>query len=489
MKNEKIRIVLVEDEEFDVHRVKNTLSPFKEKIEIVDIASTGNTALKILTDHGPVDVVILDYQISGGLYGEELIKEIKKVDETIQVIVITKMTMNQPDLSLANQLIGSGAYWFGTKNPSDIEDFIYQPTDFFLAISNAYEKRKLEKDKKQLQSERDNSQKKLDDKIQTIIDERPFIGRSHEIQHVKELIEKFAATNANVLITGESGTGKELVARNIHYGSNRKYENFITVNCSAIPENLIESELFGYEKGAFTDAKGKKLGLFEQADNGTIFLDEISEIPLTAQAKLLRVLELGELDKIGRKKKYTVDVRVIAATNKNLEELIRKNLFREDLFYRLNILNIQIPPLRKRREDIPELLDHYLKYYCMDFGIKPPDFDNKAKEYLVNFDWPGNVRQLKNAVQRMVLVGSAGIDMNVVETYLGSNKKSEISNFLLPTSKESETVVPLRDAEREFRLKYCTHVRENSKNDSEAAAKLGLAPSNFYRLCKELGLK
>jgi len=487
MKEDLIRVLLVEDEEYDVLRTIKTIEPYAERIKILDIVSTGRHALNLISAK-QYDVVILDYQISGGLYGEELIKKIKILEKSLQIIVITKMTLNQTDLILANQILNSGAFWFGTKNPTDIEESIYQQTDFILAILNAFEKKKLEEEKDKLLYEKKDSQDKLDSNIQLMIDEKPLIGSSTGLNRVKEQIKTYAATNTSVLITGESGTGKELVARNLHYKSDRKYEKIITLNCSAIPENLIESELFGYEKGAFTDAKSEKLGLFEQAHKGTIFLDEISELPLSSQSKLLRVLEAGEIDKIGRNKKYNVDVRVISATNKNLKELVIKREFREDLYYRLNILNINIPPLRERQDDIIELINYYTKFYCSDLNIKIPVYLKESLNFFKNYKWKGNIRELKNIVQRLIILKKDSIDLTTVKLTLDSYDDRNI-NFQQFFNINEESFSKLKDAEKEFRINYCEYARKISKNDTEAALKLGLPPSNFYRLCKEIGLK
>jgi len=481
MDRDQIKVLLIEDEEFDVRRIQNTIAPYRERICIQDIVSTGEDAIQTLEEKGPYHVAILDYQISGGLYGERLIKRLRKVDPTIQIIVITKMTINQTDLHFANQLIESGAYWFGTKYPSDIEDFIYQPTDFILTIMNAAEKKQLEQEKMQ-------SQSRLDKKIARIMQERPMLGESESILQVRERIAKYAATHANVLIIGESGTGKELIARNIHYQSSRRYENFVPVNCAAIPDELIESELFGFMKGAFTGAKEDKAGLFEQAHSGTIFLDEISELPYLAQAKLLRVLETGEMDKIGRKKSHSVDVRVIAATNKDLNERMKKNLFREDLFYRLNILNIQAPALKERKEDIRILINYFVGHHCRDLSIVLPTITDNAWNLLEQFHWPGNVRQLKNVTQRLVILSNDIITREIVELALDVQAQDSVSGLAAPVF-STENILPLKDVEQNFRKQYFEFVRLHSRTDTEAAGKLGLAPPNFYRMCKELGLK
>ncbi len=483
----KINVLIVEDEEFDVRRIKNTLRLYNNIIKIYDIVSTGNDALDCLKNSKSlIDVVVLDYQISGGLYGKELIKEIKLIDSTIQVIIITKMTINQTDPEFASQLIKNGAYWFGTKNPTDIEDYIYQPTDFILAILNAYEKRNLQLEKQKLQFEHKKSQEILENNNLENLIKWKIIGNSNAVENVKVLVEKYAPVNASVLITGESGTGKELVARNIHFKSPRKFEKFVVINCSAIPFNLFESELFGYEKGAFTDAKSGKIGLFEKANHGTLFLDEVSELPLKEQSKLLRVLETGEIEKIGRKHEIIVDVRVIAATNKDLNKEISKNKFREDLYYRLNILNISIPPLRERRSDIEVLSDYFLKKYINKFQLGDISITPEAQKLLVNYDWPGNVRQLKNVLQRSVLLADKSIDTETINIGLRGNPGD--NDFRLKFINPNK-MLTLKEAEFNFRKEYTKFIRSKTKTDAEASKLLGIAPSNFHRLCKELGLK
>ena len=260
------------------------------------------------------------------------------------------------------------------------------------------------------------------------------------------------------------------------------------MNCAAIPDELIESELFGFVKGAFTGAKEDKAGLFEQANQGTIFLDEISELPYQAQAKLLRVLETGEMDKIGRKKSYKVDVRVISATNKNLKDLMKNNHFREDLYYRLNILRIQAPSLRERTDDVRLLIDYFVQHHCRDLSITIPSISDGAWKILESFHWPGNVRQLKNVVQRLVVLSSDRITKDVVHMALDLHGQDSVSSLINPVF-TTENIKPLKDVEQNFRRQYFEFVRSHSKTDTEAAGKLGLAPPNFHRMCKELGLK
>jgi transcriptional regulator with PAS, ATPase and Fis domain len=320
---------------------------------------------------------------------------------------------------------------------------------------------------------------------------KKILGESEPIKKIKEQIVNYSKSKAPVLISGHSGTGKELVAYNIHYSGPRKYENFIPINCGGIPDQLIESELFGYEKGAFTGAEKGKPGLFEQANNGTIFLDEISELPMTSQVKLLRILQDGEVEKLGRTDKIKVDVRVISATNKNLEEEIEKKNFREDLYYRLNVLPINMPPLRERKEDIILLVDHFLNQYSIDMGKEPPVLEGEAIKFLNDYYWPGNIRELKNLVQRILFFDDKYISVQLLENALGK-KVSNLENYFGNDGisfKNPEGIIPLRQMEKIFREKYFKFIRNQSSSDSEAAKKLGIAPPNYLRMCKELGLK
>ncbi|MEG8947758.1 sigma-54 dependent transcriptional regulator [Rosettibacter firmus] len=484
-KQEIIKILLIEDEDFDVRRVENTIKPFSDRIKICEVVSDGKSALEILeSNKNNYDVVIMDYQIAGGLHGEYLIKKIKDIDQTLQIIVITKMTINITDYEFARSLIEAGAFWYCTKYPGDIEEHIYQPTDFLMSIFNAYEKKKLLKEKLK-------STQKLRKNVDDILTSKQIIGVSQTVQNLKEQIKKYSNSNVPILITGLSGTGKELVAYNIHYNSPRKYENFVPINCGGIPDQLIESELFGYEKGAFTGADKSKPGLFEIANNGTIFLDEISELPLSSQVKLLRVLQDGEVEKLGRTDKIKVDVRIISATNKNLEEEVREKRFREDLYYRLNVINIYIPPLKERREDIIYLIDYYMNQFALEIGREVPVISQDAMKLLVDYDWPGNVRELKNLVQRLLFFDDKIINPKLVETALGK-KIYELDNYFGNEGvsfKSPNGPLPLKQMERIFREKYFKYVRSKVNSDQEAATILGLAPPNYHRMCKELGLK
>ncbi len=481
---ETINILLIEDEEYDVRRIKRTLHPVENRVRILDVVSNGRAAIELLEqDRRLYDVVIMDFQIAGGLMGESLIGKIKEIDATLQIIVVTKMTVNMTDFDFANRLLEAGAIWYCTKYPGDIEDYIYQPTDFVLSIFNAFEKRKLEKEKIR-------SHKRLQKNIQDILDRKQIIGESPAIQTLRQQIQQCAQMDASVVIHGASGTGKELVATHIHYHSKRKIETFLPINCGSLPANLIESELFGFEKGSFTGASAKKLGLFEVANKGTIFLDEITELPLSAQSTLLRVIQEGEIDKIGRTEKLQVDVRIIAATNKNLGQEMRDKHFREDLYYRLNVVTIHVPSMVQLRDDIPLLFQHYLRIFCQEMNKDLPEIEPPAMDIITQYDWPGNVRELQNVVQRLLFMGEKRIGSDQVKMALG----------LLPMLAAQEAqdkvrlwdkknILPWRQMEAELRAKYFRFVRDNTHSDAEAARKLGLAPPNYHRMCKELGLK
>ncbi|MCF8240865.1 MAG: sigma-54 dependent transcriptional regulator [Melioribacteraceae bacterium] len=477
-----INILLIEDEEFDVRRVKNTIKLFEDQIQIADTVSNGDAAIKLLNNNKKkYDLVIMDYQIAGGLRGESLIQQIKAIDHSLQIIVITKMTINISDFNFAKKLMRAGAFWYCTKYPGDIEDYIYQPTDFLMSIFNAYEKCQLEKI-----SYRSN--KKLSDSIEDTLTKKRMIGSSNSTIMLKEQIEKYAESDVNILISGPSGTGKELVANNIHFRSNRKFENFVPINCGGIPRDLIESELFGYEKGSFTGALNSKAGLFEIANNGTLFLDEVGELPMSAQVKLLRVIQEGELEKIGRTERINVNVRIIAATNKFLEKEVREGRFREDLYYRLNVVPIYVLPLKQRSEDILPLINHFMSLYSNDMGRTVPALLEDSLTILENYEWPGNVRELKNVVQRLLLNSDDEILPAEVHRAIWNKSNEQKKKFNEDQLINDVETLPLREMEKKFRKKYFRFVRKHSNSDAETARKLGLAPPNYYRMKKELEL-
>jgi two-component system, NtrC family, response regulator AtoC len=477
--NEQINLLLIEDETYDVNRIKRTLAPFEDKLVVRKVVADGQSAIDLLTENeGDYDVIIMDYQIVGPLSGEKLIRKIKSIDPFIQIIVITKMTINVTDFDLANKLIEAGAMWFCTKYPSDIKEYVYQPTDLLLSILNAFEKKKLN-------WERSRSNLQLNQSITNILNEKKIIGVSSVIKKLIKQIEKAAQQDAAVLISGASGTGKELVATHIHYLSRRKYENFVTINAGSIPHDLIESEMFGFAKGSFTGAVTPKKGLFELADRGTIFLDEISEISVSSQSKLLRVLQEGELDKIGRTEKVKVDVRVIAASNIDLEKAIEEKKFREDLYYRLNVIDINIPALKERKEDIPVLAEHFIEKYSSQMAIIRPEIETEAVEILQSYDWPGNIRQLQNVIQRLLIASDGRIEASSIKNMLGVKRE----NAAYPEFRFGNKILRWKEMETLFRSNYFNYVKEKASSESEAARLLGIAPSNFYRMCQKLKIK
>ena len=324
---------------------------------------------------------------------------------------------------------------------------------------------------------------------EALLDSKKILGESKPMLQLREAIEKCARIDANVLISGASRTGKELVAWNIHLKSKRRFESFVPINCGGIPQGLIESELFGYEKGSSTGASAPKPGLFEEANNGTIFLDEVSELPPSAQMKLLRVLQEGEIEKIGRTVSMSVNVRVIAATNKDLSREVNEGRFREDLYYRLSVVPLDVVPLRQRGQDILLLFDHFLEFYSTDHSVPIPEVDPKAKEILLHYKWPGNVRELRNVVQRIVLNCEGKITAKDVSHPMILRSPLYKDDLVSLKELSNGQILPLREMERIFRTNYFRYVWSISSSDSNAVEKLGLAPSNFFRMCKELGLK
>jgi len=476
----KINILLIEDEPYDVSRVKRTLEPFEGQITIKKVVADGQSALNYITEsNDDIDVVIMDYQIAGPISGEQLIRRIKSINPFVQIIIITKMTINVTDFDFARRLIEAGAVWFCTKYPSDIKEFIYQPTDFLLSIFNAYER-------KRLKMEESVSKRQLNLNINNILNDKKIVGESAIHSQLMRQIEKAAQQDATVLICGASGTGKELVAIHIHYLSKRKFENFVCINAGSIPNELVESELFGFTKGSFTGATGHKKGLFEVADKGTVFLDEISELPIGAQVKLLRVLQDGEIDKIGRTERVKVDVRVIAATNVNLENLVAEKKFREDLYYRLNVIYIYVPPLKERREDIPALTKYFIEKFSTQMSLEKPAVGEDAIAALMSYEWPGNVRELQNVIQRLLISCENEITAEDVKNILGTKRESIVNG---PGFWFGDTILKWKEMETIFKIKYFNYVRGKAKSESEAARLLGIAPPNFYRMCSKLGLK
>jgi two-component system nitrogen regulation response regulator NtrX len=348
-------------------------------------------------------------------------------------------------------------------------DFVEKPLSLekiVLVVRNALEYVRLEEENRRLRAE---------------LEERhEILGNSVPMKALRQQIALTAPTNGRVLIYGESGTGKELVARALHASSLRGTMQFVEVNCAAIPEELIESELFGHRKGSFTGASEDKIGKFQKADGGTLFLDEVGDMSLKTQSKVLRVLEEQRVERLGSNEPITVDVRVIAATNKKLEEEIGRNAFREDLFYRLNVIPFNVPALRERIEDMPILAAHFLAEFCAEYGKKPKEFSATAMEVLLSYPWPGNVRELKNLVERLVIMSPAQkIEPHHLppELFRGASKSPQ---------KPYESLQEARSAyEREFVLRK---LEENRWNMTKAAEALGLERSHLYRKMRSLGI-
>src|SRR6266850_1511975 len=343
------------------------------------LASDGRAALERLQD-GAVDLIVTDLKMPG-LTGLELLRAAKAIAPDVDVILLTAFGTVEE----AVKAMKDGAYDFLTKP--------FRREQLLKLIDKALERRELIERNKVLQQ-------RLDD----LLRQGAIIGGSPAFRRMMTLVEQVASSSATVLVQGESGTGKELVARAIHERSGRAGKPFVAVNCAALPETLLESELFGYERGAFTGAAGRKEGRFELADGGTLFLDEVADLSAVTQPKILRVLQEGEFERLGGTRTLQVDVRIVAATNQDLPEMVKEKRFREDLYYRLNVISVRVPPLRERPEDVRVLAQHYLRVYAAKNGRKLEGFSNEALERLESYAWPGNVRELENLIERTVLL-------------------------------------------------------------------------------------
>ncbi len=420
------------------------------------VAGTGEKAIKIASKEN-IDMIILDVKLPG-IDGIETFKIIHKDKPELDVLMIS----GHGDISTAVTAVKSGAYDFLEKPLSMIK--------ILTATRNIKEKQSLQN--KVVQEE--NAQ----------YEKNKLIGNSPQIKKVLQLIEKVAPTDSKVLIRGESGTGKELIAFAIHHHSRRNREPFIKFNSAAIPSSLVESELFGHEKGAFTGADSQKLGKLEQANNGTLFLDEIGDMDLSVQAKILRVIQEGTFERVGGNNTINIDVRLIAATHKNLEEMMQKRTFRDDLFYRLNVVPISIPPLRERDGDIEILTDHFLKYYSQEFKTQKKTMLPSAMENLSQYSLPGNVRELKNIIERLcILVTKDFITKDDIAPHLMLDKPS---SELDTNTIKGKTFKDIKaNFERQFLQQQ---LEDNHWNVSLIAKKLGMQQPNLSRKIKELGL-
>jgi len=448
-------ICIVDDEP----AILNTLSSILEDEGYqISVAKSGTEVLKMVRSEPP-DLIILDIWMPE-IDGLETLKRLRQQFPALLVIMMS----GHGSIETAIKATKLGAYDYLEK-PLDLEKVT-------ILVRNALHQRKLEEENLNL-------------RIQV---ERRFelVGTSPAMHRLRELITMAAPTNSRVLISGANGTGKELVARAIHLHSPRHSRPFVEVNCAAIPETLIESELFGHERGSFSGATSMKRGKFELADGGTLFLDEIGDMSLATQAKVLRVLQEQQFTRVGGGKLLNVQVRVIAASNKDLVEEIEKGLFREDLYYRLNVLPIMVPTLRERRDDIPELAQHFLKLHAEEQGLKFKELTKEAMEMLRQHDWPGNIRELRNLIERLlIMVPRPLIDAKDIELFL--QVRSGGANQAFASGKDFAS---LRDARNAFERELISNkLRENNWNVSKTADDLKIERSHLHRKIKLLNVE
>ncbi len=442
------RVLIVDDEENIRQSLADILSD--EGYE-VDMTPSGEEAVESVKKRPP-DLILLDIWLPG-IDGLETLKRLKAQKEDLPVIMIT----GHGTTELAVKATKMGAYDFMEK-PLSMERII-------LTVRQGIERYRLEKENRLL---KESVKGKLN-----------IIGDSPAIRNLREQIELAARGFSKVLITGESGAGKELVARMLHELSARKDLPFVEVNCAAIPQELIESELFGHEKGSFTGAQESRKGKFELADGGSLFLDEVGDMSLPTQAKVLRAIETQEFQHVGGAKNIKVDVKLIAATNKDLAREVKSGNFREDLYYRLNVIPIVVPPLRNRREDIPALIDHFLKALAVEYGRSPKRISPEAVKRLSAYPWPGNVRELKNTVERLVIMNASESIEEKDLIFLNHELHTE-DYFGFEGLKEAKDAF-----ERDFLAKKLS---ENHWNVSKTAEILGVERSNLHRKIKAYGI-
>lgn len=446
---EQLTILTIDDEE----NIRNGLTDnFELEGYRVLQASNGKEGLEII-ERDQVDLVITDLRMDG-MSGEEVVQHVTTENPGIPIIVLT----GHGSIEEANKAIKAGAYYFLTK-PLNLDHLN-------KIVKNALKERLQQLKIKELQ-DRLNSSQSADE----------MIGKSAELNKVKTMIQKAAPTKASVLITGESGVGKELVARAIHKQSPRKDKPFIIVHCAALSETLLESELFGHEKGAFTGAESQAHGKFELADGGTIFLDEIGEINLSIQIKLLRVLQEKSFERVGGEKTINVDIRIVAATNRNLEEEVKNGKFREDLFYRLNVVRIQIPSLKERKDDIPLLMHSFLKEFNIENQKNIVGFDNRSKAAMLKYTWPGNIRELRNCVESAVVMCN-GEQITIDDLPNSVREKSEEKSIIIPLG------VTLEEAEK---IIIQENLANNEGNKSKTAEILGIGRKTLHRKLADYG--
>jgi len=449
--------ILVVDDEDDIRA--SLAGILEDEGYRVMFANDGITALDVLRRELP-DLVLLDIWMPR-MDGLDTLRKIKELAPSLVVIMMS----GHGTIETAVRSTKMGAYDFIEK-PISLEKLL-------VCIRNALGMLRLKDENDSLRD--------------LAYGDRQMTGTSPVMTKLKEQIRLVAPTNASVLITGENGTGKELVARSIHFHSQRKDRPFVEINCAAIPEELIESELFGHEKGAFTGAVSQKKGKFDVADGGTLFLDEIGDMSLKTQAKILRILQERKFERVGGNRTIEVDVRIVAATNKVLEEEIRAGTFREDLYYRLNVVPFTVPPLRERREDIPLLVEHFLEMFCQREGLERKLITPEALELLKNCFWPGNVRELKNVVERLVIMtpGRTITAAHIPDSAALGESAREAGGRLDAVLELGSLREAREGFEKEFILQK---LEENNWNISKTAEAIELERSNLYRKMKSYGI-
>lgn len=446
------RILIIDDEKNMRWAIKKALE--KEGYMLYE-AANGQEGLEKLEEIYP-DLILLDLRMPV-MDGIEALQRIKEINEGIPVIMLTA----HGTMESAVEAMKLGAIDYISK-PFDIEELKIQ-------IKKSLDVGELKEQVSYLREELEKNTGKT------------IIGESPKMQEVLKIVERVANTNATILVLGESGTGKEVIANAIHYNSDRRDKPYVKVNCGAIPENLIESELFGYEKGAFTGATARKIGKFERARGGTIFLDEVGELDLAMQVKLLRVLQEKEFERVGGNEVVKIDIRVIAATNRDLLKMVQEGSFREDLYYRLNVIPIQIPPLRDRKEDIPLLIEYFLDRYGKDIGRKNMSISREAQEKLITYKWNGNIRELENVVERMAILSQENIIK--VENLPREIAYSEIveEEILLP-----QEGICIEDLERSLILQA---LERTEYNQTKAAKLLGMSRHTLLYRMEKYGIE
>jgi DNA-binding NtrC family response regulator len=435
------KLLIVEDEETLRSSLKRV---FLREGYSVDTAEDAETALQLIKEN-IYDLIITDI-ILPNIDGIELLKLIKELIPDQIVIVVTAFA----SLETAVNALRSGAY-----------DYVIKPIiheEIKQIIKNALKQKQLQQENIQLKRQ-----------IKRHYDFSTIIGEGIAMKRIINEVRKIADAKSNVLLLGETGTGKELIARAIHFNSNRTAKPFIPINCSAIPENLLESELFGHTKGAFTGAFAFKKGLFEEANGGTIFLDEIGDLSINLQSKLLRVLEDQEIRPVGGTQSIKVDLRFIAATNKDIASAVKKGSFREDLFYRINVITIKLPPLRERKEDIDLLVNHFIEKFSAELGKKVNRIDEEALKYIKKYNWPGNIRELQNVIERAVLVSEDGTikPEHLPEEMISSNLS--FHNYALANK------LSIEEYTKAFILKY-----QNEYTEQQLADMLGITRKSLW---------